>query len=65
MCDVLEGNLLPHLSGALGVFLEVLSLLDELVFGRGAGQTALGRSTQLCGKARGGSDDGSRKHFVQ
>lgn len=39
-------------SGTLGVVLDVLSLLDEFVLGRGAGKTALGRGAQLRGKAR-------------
>ena len=64
-CDVLDGNLPPQLGGGLGVFLDVLSLLDELVFGRGAGKTTLGGCTQLRRKARGGSGDGSREHFGQ
>ena len=45
-------------SGAGGVLLDVLALLDELVLGGAAGEAALGRSTQLGSETRGvaGSD---------
>jgi hypothetical protein len=49
-------------SGALSVFLDVLALADELVFG-GAGKTALHRSAQLRSEARGGAGKlSSSKH---
>lgn len=38
--------------GALGVLLDVLALLDELILGGAAGKTALRRSAELSGKAR-------------
>lgn len=43
-------------SGALGVLLDVLALLDELVLG-GAGEAALGRDAELRGDARGGAGE--------
>jgi hypothetical protein len=51
--DILDRDLPPQLGGGLGVVLDMLSLLDELVFGRGAGETA------LRGEARSSSGDGS------
>ena len=39
-------------SGALGVLLDMLAFLDELVLGRGAGKTTLGRGAQLRSEAR-------------
>ena len=42
-------------SGTLGVVLDVLSLLDELVLGSRAGHASLSRSAQLRSEARGRS----------
>lgn len=57
--DTVDRDLPPQLGGGLGVVLDMLSLLDELVFGRGAGETALRGGTQLRGEARSSSGDGS------
>lgn len=48
-------NFCPLTSGALGVLLDVLALLDELVLG-GAGEAALDRRTEARGGARGVAD---------
>lgn len=40
-------------SGLLGVLLDVLAFLDELVLGRGAGKAALSRGAQLRSEPRG------------
>lgn len=49
-------------SGTLGVVLDVLALLDELVVG-GAGEAALGSSAGLSGEPRGVTDGlASSKH---
>jgi len=45
-------------SGALGVLLDMLALLDELVLG-GAGKASLSGGAQLRSKPRGGAGDGS------
>lgn len=47
--------MIPRTSAALGVILDVLSLLDELILGGGAGHAALSRSAKLRGEARGRS----------
>lgn len=43
--------------GALGVVLDVLALLDELVLGGSASKTTLCRGTELSSKARGAASD--------
>lgn len=44
-------------SGSLGVLLDVLALLDELVLGGGAGKAALRRGAELSRKARSAAGD--------
>lgn len=59
-------------SSALGVLLDMLALLDELVLSRGAGKTALGRGAQLRsearyvtgGDSRGRHDDGGCRRLI-